>query len=1048
MMSSKIYPQHEEGNLKNSENVAALFSTPTFNLARLFDTFLLRLFQSQESFDIDSEKVFNELILQEQTESHTEKENLFYWVRHGDLNTLKERISAVLEEKHIEGENLINKRDAVGGHIIHQAYLLENYKIGRWLVQKYPHIALKSYDGVLSDETLKNKPDLDVPNYKDLMPNTGENILHMVIVRRNYEEVRWLLDFYKDHKDSVPGGLAKLLTANATGKFFDQKGNFYYGGYPLQFAVCSDNIEIFDLVLSFTSSLNNDAGKRDPAIFMRDAFGNTVLHLCVVHCLQSMYRHVFKTAETIIKKEIKLLYVEEIAKEAGNGPYNLKDLKALDESSSGYKVKPKSLNKPQLDKFEEWAEYEAKVKVQERLILALNNDLQSPLTLAAARMRRSDLPDMVAEKVKMFRFLLDMHKNVLYDYGIVSFAEIDLLGLDVEYDFQEYEKSSSGGVVASRNIRSAIDWMCLNRAEKAVIIPDVRKVIEAKWQRCGIAPFVNELVVNVALVVCMTLISIFINVVPTTSPHIFVVGFTSVLYLIVWAILFGLLLFEVIAICRNPQKYKLVNGVPVFNIVCKVLKIATFALFCAFRIREDHYDRELADDTMNYRNDLAVKLNLGVCLLTSWIHMYYYLMPLERTGPFMLTLARVIGDALPNFLQFLVIIIIAFACALALLADNGDCGDLYGFSVIFKVIWVLIQDTLHPSISPSILVADISNVADNLQWLNDFLMVFYYGIVNIVMLNILIAVINAIYSYYTALDEESGTFNNEATLLVAKYNIVKYMECFYSEEDMLTYRGQYCTIQHLDRDFCPYDMLEDSPKEGKRELTKYTFQVREKASDYWAADSLKDGQYSTNKIINVLIVDPQNDFHPSGTLPVPGADEDSKRIATFIKNNKARIHNIIVTLESRAQYHISHPLFWKGVTGSPPKVFTVISNQDIRNKVWVPRAEGKDVLEWCLTYTTNLEEKGMRKLTIWPEHCIVGSTGHAVVPVINEALQDWAMVSNRPVKYVMKCQSWKTESYSALEAEFVDPADFSTSMNMDLLYTLRMSDQVLYCNVG
>ena len=100
------------------------------------------------------------------------------------------------------------------------------------------------------------------------------------------------------------------------------------------------------------------------------------------------------------------------------------------------------------------------------------------------------------------------------------------------------------------------------------------------------------------------------------------------------------------------------------------------------------------------------------------------------------------------------------------------------------------------------------------------------------------------------------------------------------------------------------------------------------------------------------------------------------------------------------------------------------------------------MLEWCLTYTSNLEEKGMRKLTIWPEHCIVGTKGHAVVPVINEALQEWAMISNRPVKYVMKCQSWKTESYSALEAEFIDPADFSTSMNMDLLYTRRMSDQV------
>jgi nicotinamidase-related amidase len=231
-------------------------------------------------------------------------------------------------------------------------------------------------------------------------------------------------------------------------------------------------------------------------------------------------------------------------------------------------------------------------------------------------------------------------------------------------------------------------------------------------------------------------------------------------------------------------------------------------------------------------------------------------------------------------------------------------------------------------------------------------------------------------------------------------------------------------------------------------LTKYTFQDRDKASNYWDPDNLKDDRYTTNKIINLLIVDPQNDYHRSGTLPVQGADEDSKRIAAFIKNNKVRIHNIIVTLESRAQYHISHQLFWKDQNGSPPKLFTIITSQDIRNKVWIPRDAKKDVLEWCLTYTINLEEKGMRKLTIWPEHCIVGSKGHAVVPVINEALQEWATMSNRPVKYVMKCQNWKTESYSALEAEIIDPADFSTHLNMELLYSLRMSDQVYTVTFG
>lgn len=48
---------------------------------------------------------------------------------------------------------------------------------------------------------------------------TGETILHTVIVRRNYAEVRWILDFYNDHTHSIPGGLAKILTSAATGDF-------------------------------------------------------------------------------------------------------------------------------------------------------------------------------------------------------------------------------------------------------------------------------------------------------------------------------------------------------------------------------------------------------------------------------------------------------------------------------------------------------------------------------------------------------------------------------------------------------------------------------------------------------------------------------------------------------------------------------------------------------------------------------------------------------------------------------------------------------------
>lgn len=52
----------------------------------------------------------------------------------------------------------------------------------------------------------------------------------------------------------------------------------------------------------------------------------------------------------------------------------------------------------------------------------------------------------------------------------------------------------------------------------------------------------------------------------------------------------------------------------------------------------------------------------------------------------------------------------------------------------------------------------------------------------------------------------------------------------------------------------------------------------------------------------LLIVDPQLDFHEGGSLAVPGATADSKRIAQFITENANCLDEVIVTLDS---HHVS-----------------------------------------------------------------------------------------------------------------------------------------------
>ena len=48
-------------------------------------------------------------------------------------------------------------------------------------------------------------------------------------------------------------------------------------------------------------------------------------------------------------------------------------------------------------------------------------------------------------------------------------------------------------------------------------------------------------------------------------------------------------------------------------------------------------------------------------------------------------------------------------------------------------------------------------------------------------------------------------------------------------------------------------------------------------------------------------------------------------------------------------------------------------------------------------------------MCIWPEHCLIGSPGHCVVPVLNAALQQWVGDKMRTVNYVMKGTNCMTE---------------------------------------
>ena len=60
-----------------------------------------------------------------------------------------------------------------------------------------------------------------------IMPYTGQNILHISIIHRNSEQVRWILDFFRSREHAIPGAPVKLLVQRTIGRFFRKEGDFY-----------------------------------------------------------------------------------------------------------------------------------------------------------------------------------------------------------------------------------------------------------------------------------------------------------------------------------------------------------------------------------------------------------------------------------------------------------------------------------------------------------------------------------------------------------------------------------------------------------------------------------------------------------------------------------------------------------------------------------------------------------------------------------------------------------------------------------------------------
>jgi nicotinamidase-related amidase len=164
----------------------------------------------------------------------------------------------------------------------------------------------------------------------------------------------------------------------------------------------------------------------------------------------------------------------------------------------------------------------------------------------------------------------------------------------------------------------------------------------------------------------------------------------------------------------------------------------------------------------------------------------------------------------------------------------------------------------------------------------------------------------------------------------------------------------------------------------------------------------------------LLLIDMQIDFiHTDGSLCVPGAIADTRRLIEFIYVKTDQITRINATFDSHVPTMIFFPSWWINPnTQKAPPPFTTITSQDIISKVWTPIFDPG----WSYFYVQELEKQN-KNLIIWPYHTLQGTAGHLLSPALSEAIAYHSSARKTNPVYIQKGTTPQTENYGIFTPE-------------------------------
>lgn len=519
----------------------------------------------------------------------------------------------------------------------------------------------------------------------------GENVLHIAIINRR-------LDLVMELVQKEP----KLLHSKAIGKFFEVGKACYYGETPLAFALCTNQLDMFDVLVQAGADMN-----------VVDRYGNNILHVLVLRNLQEAYEHFIDRWNSKYQSELKKTNLVE-QKETNLVKQKMKKSKQKDKKKKNSETNAISIHSsiPGQSQGEEPKVLEENLKMKDSKHVEIiepwkkeNNKEYTPFVLCAAE-----------GTSEMFDFLLEKTKQIQWAYGPVTC---------MLYPLDEFNTA----------LKAIIDCSRSNLLDNA----RVKALIDTKWKHFGKRKLWRRFFICIFYFLIFTYFAIMrqriygqipvnncevVNeVIPLQAP-VTVVPLDHVTFYSLFTLVFaGAFLKGKTEIEEMREKgWQTYFGCSGAGLMENLISSTYCVLIMIFTL-------------VHFMKLPFERMFLAMAAFTGITYFFIFLLALRMTGPMVIMVWEMLNNDIMRFCSVYAVFIISFGLTFFILSDSqGLEGIFEKFNMCFEATLGDFDFGVH------------DKQEDYYRSLSSFLLLGYIVIVSICLLNLLIAMMGETYS--------------------------------------------------------------------------------------------------------------------------------------------------------------------------------------------------------------------------------------------------------------------------------------------------------------